>query len=61
MIDDLNDFCIAIARGKFSLHSLTYGAEEEKHPQSTILTLWAGITLLSQKVDTLSNAFWHPT
>lgn len=52
MIDDLNDFCITIAGGRFSIHSLAYGAEEEKHPKSAIPRVWAGITLLSQKVET---------
>lgn len=55
MIDDLNDFCITIAGGKLSLHCLAYGAEEKKHPKPTIPRVWAGITLLSQKVDTLSR------
>lgn len=36
MIDDLNDFCITISGGEFSLCSLVYGAEEEKHPKSAI-------------------------
>lgn len=60
MTDDLNDFCITIAGGEFSLPSLAYGAEEEKHPKSAIPRMWAGITLLSQKVHTLSNAPGSP-